>query len=146
MHATWILVSDASRARLFRRKGVARTWDLVFERDYPEGRAHGRDRTTDRPGRFALDHGKGFQAQMEPPKSPHEIAAENFARSLAESLERGLGAHAFDRLVLTAPPHFLGLLRERLSTEVARHVTASIDKDYTRLELPELRNRLREVV
>jgi protein required for attachment to host cells len=145
MQTTWILVSDASRARLFRRERQGRAWQLLFEIEHPESRAKGRDLKSDRPGRFSLDHAKGFQLQMEP-VSPHEIEAERFAGTLVELLERGLDEHAFDRLMLVAPPHFLGLLRKRLGKEVSRRVTGWRDKDYTHLAPRELERRLAEPI
>jgi protein required for attachment to host cells len=146
MHSTWILVSDASRARLFRMLRAGGKWELLFEREHPESRQKGSEATSDRPGHLRLDHGQGFQVQMEPPKTPREIAAEHFAHELAETLQYGLDAHAYDRLILAAPPHFLRLLRGSLSDAVAHHVTQSLDEDYTRVEAGDLRRRLRDIL
>ncbi|WP_005033213.1 host attachment protein [Holophaga foetida] len=45
-------------------------------------------------------------------------------------------------LVLTAPPHFLGLLRNALGGTLSKCVVASLDKDYTTLEVQELSARI----
>jgi protein required for attachment to host cells len=140
---TWVLVSDASRARLFRVGAAeAAPWQTLLEVDHPEGRAHGRETTTDRPGRFALDFGKGFQNQAVPRTTPHQREAERFASTLAGALERGLAEGAYQALVVVAPPYFLGLLREAMSSEVSKHIVGSLHKDYTHLDGRALRQRI----
>jgi protein required for attachment to host cells len=79
---------------------------------------------------------------MAPTTPPHEVEAEKFAHSIAKLLEQGCGAKAYDRLLLVAPPHFLGLLRSTLTPKVAKHVELSLDKDYTDLDAHELAERL----
>src|SRR5262245_8827049 len=129
IHTTWILVSDASRARLFQKVSGVEVWRLVEELAHPESRAHTHDVVTDRSGRSQRSGSASYSTAMEPQTPPKYVEMENFAHLLAGRLEQGFGKKAYDRLILIAPPRFLGLLRERLSDQVAKRVTASLDKD-----------------
>ncbi len=143
---TWILVCDASRARLFTTPGRGRPWTLLHELSHPESRLKGQAINSDKPGRTQQSSGAGSRPAMEPPTPPKEVEAEHFAAHLAEVLGNGHGHNAYARLVLVAPPHFLGLLRQSLSTQVSKRVTHSIDKDYTSLRQDELPERLDEAL
>ena len=48
----------------------------------------------------------------------------------------------YERLVLVAPPRFLGLLRECLDAKVARMVAASLHKDASRASAEEIESML----
>lgn len=143
-YTTWILLSNASRARLLARQDTARSVSVIEELIHPASREKGMDLVSDRPGRVQQSAGTHERSAMEPPTPPKEVEAERFARALAERLERGLNEHAFSRLVLVAPPHFLGLLRQQLGKEVAKCLVMSLDKDYTLVDLRELPDLLPE--
>lgn len=155
-HTTWILVSDASRARLFVGQKKNQPWTLLESIDHPESRAKGKDLVTDRPGRVAQSGGsnssggpgspgKGSRSGMEPPTSPKEVEHEQFARFLADFLAKGLREQAYSSILLVANPHFLGLLRTMMDEQVKKHVKATVDKDYTSLHQKELQERLADV-
>ncbi|HEX5137738.1 MAG TPA: host attachment protein [Planctomycetota bacterium] len=134
MGTTWILVGDASRARVFSFDKDDAPWRLLEEIEHPLGRARTSDLVSDRAGR---------QRQIGPPLSQHTDPAEQeshrFAERLSHVLQKGCDEHRFTRLVLVAPPRFLGYLRETLREPVARHVVVSLDKDYTLHDEKELR-------
>jgi protein required for attachment to host cells len=141
----WVLVADASRARIFsipenNKPHKPLPWVLEKEFDHPEGRARATDLTTDVPGRVKQSFGAGSRPAMEEPTDPKEVEAQAFARKLTESLEQGLNHNRFERLTLVAPPHFLGLLRSTVNEQVSKRVHQSVNKDLTLLparELPE---------
>jgi protein required for attachment to host cells len=141
MQTTWILAGDASRARILTPKGKNRPWELVEEFDHPPGRARVSELVTGKPGRVFQSGGHGH-ASMTPESDPTDVEAEKFARQLAARLERGFDAHEFARLVLVAPPRFIGILRKSLKEPVARCVTASIPKDLTHLEIRDLQQHV----
>ena len=70
----------------------------------------------------------------------------DFAKLLAERLERGLREKAFDHLVLIAPPAFLGLLRHNLGKQVMARVSEQIDKNLVRQPAAEIRRHLSKLV
>ena len=131
---TWALVCDASRARVFGFGKIVEPWTLVEDLSNPVGRARTSSLVEDKAGHM----GPGSQ----PRSDPTSVEEERFARRLGELLECGFDEHQYGNLVLVAPPRFLGLLRGSLSAPVARRVTASVDKDLTRCDARELRDRL----
>jgi len=52
----------------------------------------------------------------------------------------------FRKWVLVAPPHFLGLMRKRLTSELEKHLLTTVDKDFNDLAVHELSERLRDAV
>lgn len=150
---TWILVADASRARLFSKDVVAKGLHELKVYSHPESRAKNLELVTDRPGRMAqssagsgpgpgLGGARGARSGIEPDITPKEIEHELFARELCADLVRGLSEHAYADLVLVANPQFLGTLRQVAGTQVQKHVSATIDKDYTMLKPRELEQHL----
>jgi protein required for attachment to host cells len=53
--------------------------------------------------------------------------------------------HAFDHLIVIAPPHFHGLLNQHLNHHVLNLVTHQIEKDYTKCSVKEIKNYLNEL-
>jgi protein required for attachment to host cells len=144
----WILVADTAGARLFSTELPERPWALVETFEHPEGHEFSREiRPSSPPGRAEQSTAYGARhTAMEPRTTPKEAESIRFAQLLAERLEQGASARSYDYLVLVAPPHFLGTLRTALGDQAAKHVRAAIDKELTRLEPAELRERLIDAV
>jgi protein required for attachment to host cells len=142
MTKTWVLVADASRARIFSLESHQDSLHEIATLTHPESRLHEHELTTDRPGRTFDSSGQGGRHAMEQKSSPKRQEALSFARSIGARLESARIAGDFGHLVLVAGPPFLGLLREQLSDEIRKHVTLEIDKELTTLDAAELRSRL----
>jgi protein required for attachment to host cells len=141
----WILVADASRARVFSVPEDGKPWIMEKELEHPSSRAKATDLTTDVPGRVRQSFGAGSRPAMDDPTDPKEVEAQAFARILAEFLEQGLNHNRFAHLVLVAPPHFLGLLRGTVHEQVAKRIQHSINKDFTQLPARELPDHIKIV-
>jgi len=139
---TWIVLADAASARLFQPAGPRGNWALVAELQHPESRARDSDLVTDRPGR--VKQSKGYRSAMESPTPPKKVEIRKFARQLAKALEDGLQKKAYERIILAAPPAFLGLLRSELSDRVRGRIAALVEKDYLHLDQRQARERLEE--
>ncbi len=151
----WILIADASRARLFRDDHPSRPFTLIDSLEHPESRARVRDLMADANGRKPAGMARGGgdavtaagSSSARPGAAPDTdaktVEAQKFARTLAQRLERGLHEHAYDRLVVAAPPHFLGLLRQSLSHGVKRHLEVFLNKDLTQHERPDIESHVR---
>lgn len=140
----WVLVCDASRARLFQ---VERGDELgmIEELDHPASRARVRDLMADANGR--KPNGQpgprhNNRPGAAPDTDPKEVEAQKFAQMLADKLDKGRLAHSFDRLILAAPPHFLGLLKNTLDDQVQKLLALTVSKDFTGVEARELQERL----
>ena len=145
---TWILVSDASRAKLFSTELREDPWSQVEEFAHPEGREMSREISpSSPPGRMRQTKApKGRQTAVEPRTTPKEAEALRFAQHLANFLEDAIAKRELDYLVLVAPPHFLGTLRGTLGSQAVKHLRTTVDKDLSMFELAEIRQRLLDIV
>lgn len=141
MSPAWIVVADSSACRIFAHEKPAAALEELQSLVHPEGRMHGRDLVSDQPGRAFDGKGAGRHA-MEAQVSPKKHEAMMFAGLIAQRLAQGRAQRAFDRLVLVAPPAFLGVLRERLDRHVRARVAREVGKNMTRLKPAALRARL----
>jgi protein required for attachment to host cells len=147
MEKTWILVAHQAGARVFENRGPGNGIELVDEIEHPQGRERDGKIDTDRPGRsFRKNSSDPRRAAMSRSESPHERVVAGFARSLAQRLQQGRVHNQFQRLVLVAPPRFLGLLRSSLDGPTEQLVIGSLDKDLARAEEVELIEHIGEVV
>jgi protein required for attachment to host cells len=147
MTNTWILVAHDAGARMFESRGPGKGLDLVETIEHPEGRLRDRDIVSDRPGRsFRKDSGDPRRASMSRSEGPHDRAVADFARALADKLKHARVENQYERLVLVAPPRFLGLLRSSLDGPTAQLVVGSIDKDLASSKETELIEHLGEVI
>jgi protein required for attachment to host cells len=145
-NGTWIVVADASRARIFSHHRDLRPslvdaldHDLVATR--PTRREPGGDRAVHTPAmvkplRHAASLGLGA----------HRRRAEiDLARTVGSKLEhaRALG---LERVVLVAPPRTLGDLRQACTDDVRALISEEIDRDLTRMSVHEIDAYLRDVL
>lgn len=138
MSMFWIIVADSSRARFFAALHPSEAMNELADMVHVEGRLHDRDNVSDRPGGIAGGHGEGghtFEAPTD--LKHHEMAV--FARQIAERLETSRVNHDFDKLVLVAPPAFLGTLRDALNDRLRDLVYDSIDKHLVTADESEIR-------
>jgi protein required for attachment to host cells len=138
---SWILIASRTGARIIERQG--RELSLVQELSHARGRLRDREVDSDRHGRSSSRTGASHAFGQ--PESPHEHDAKAFARELAESLRQGRMEGRYQRLVLIAEPHFLGLLRQALDDVTGRLVAATVSKDLTHVELRQLASHLPEL-
>ena len=141
MKATWVVVADSSRARIFKPETPSSPLTELETLTHPESRLHDQELTSDLPGKHANDTGigaHGFEDKTEPKKQE----AINFAHELARELEKAYTDHEFRQLILVAAPAFLGLLRETLSEPVRAVVRLEIDKDLTKESAEDIRAHL----
>lgn len=140
MSITWIMVANASHAKLFSNEGPKKGLTLVKELLHPESREKASELVSDRIGNFA---GSGSYAQ---PTEPKEVEAERFASEIAQELEHGRVNNAYEKLILVTSSHFMGLLNGRMSQQVRKKISESINKDYTNLPIKELTGHLENIV
>ena len=147
MTSTWILVAHDAGARVFEYHGAGKGLELLETIEHPEGRARDRDMVSDRPGRsFRKNSGDPRRASMSRSEGPHERAVSDFARALANKLRQARVENRCGRLVLVAPPRFLGLLRSSLDGPTTQLVVGSVRKDLASAKEAELIEHLGEVI
>jgi len=142
MSTRWVVVADASRARIFETRALGRGLREIEDLDNPAGRAHSHDLLADAGGRTYANVG-ARQGKTEPRSDPVEHEVELFAKRLADRIEQGRVERRFERLCLVAPPRFLGLLREKCCRETGKLVEFELAKDLSRLDAAAIDAHLR---
>lgn len=141
---TWVLVAHRTGAALYESLARGEALRQIESWDHPEGRLKPSDLQSDRPGR-SFDRVGGGRHSLSTQESTSDHIDRAFALQLAQHLEQARVRNTFDRVVLVAPPHLLGALRQALSLQVQELVVATLDKDYMRRTADELYDQLREV-
>lgn len=138
--ALWILVANASRARLFSTDELAENWNLREEFHHEESRVHSRElkNQPDNPNAGTL-HKPSPEGQS---NGRQKLEHDRFARMLADRLEEALNQQAFERLVVAAPPEFLGRLRKAISPRVHQRLMLDFEADYSNIPVRELPDRI----
>lgn len=142
---TWILIADAAKARILASSGKASDFTAVDDIQLQGNPAAGRDLAADRPGR-AFDRAGDGRHGMEPSTDPRAVEKERFAREIAGVLKEAAERGRYDRLVMVAPPAFMGILREILPSSVVKTVDAELTKDLTKVSTHELPEHLATIL
>lgn len=135
MTTLWVVVAHRAGVRIFKRVGLAEALEQVEAIDHPEGRLQSHELESDAPGSARMGSRSG---EFEQHDDPHEHTAKVFAKTIAERLERGRNAQAYDGLVLVAEPRFLGMLNQSLDEPTARLVRKTVTKDLYHVEARDL--------
>ena len=136
-YKTWVVVADGAKARILLNEGPGKGLIEIHSLEEAEARKPTRDQGTDRPGR-ERSIGSNSRHAFEPPADWHEQAKTQFVHELAERINRAEGNHAFDRIVLAAPPKMLAVLRDRIAPQVRDRVLHEYAKDLTNIPTHEL--------
>lgn len=138
----WIVVADESRARVFEADEMLATFHplRVVANDHARHR-HGHEDDHGRGGH----HGAGESAS-EARADQRRREEDAFARVVADELTDGCRNHRFERLIVCAPPAFLGELRHRLDAGSKKRLVASVAHDWTRVSTEDLPDRVRKAL
>ncbi len=136
---TWFCVADAGTVRI--KQSIAPRAPLqsvaTLNRDYERGRYEAPETAQESTG----PERHGFADAETPARREKRQFAEIIADYLDAAAERG----AYDRLVLAAPPKFLGDLRAALGAKARSLVAGEIDKDLTKESDAELAGRMADL-
>lgn len=142
MKPQWILLANASTARIFQRTSPGEAIVPLATMKHPASRLKAGMLSDDRPGREATDHSRGGN-RYEPRSDAHRKEHRRFANEVSGRLDAGLMAGAFDTLWLFASNPFLGELKAELSEAVARRLELLVDSDLCALDVADIEERLR---
>jgi protein required for attachment to host cells len=142
---TWVLVADRSRARIFHAvPEVQPSYIVLANFDHPESRQKAQETESDSPGRVQL-RGSARSA-VEPHIDRTHLTAQHFAAELIEYLKVACQARRFERLVVVAPPLFLGTLRKMYTSQLQQKIVLEVSKDLVGVTEPDLQIRLADLV
>ncbi|MEX0317283.1 MAG: host attachment family protein [Ruegeria sp.] len=126
---TWVVIADGEKALVMENITDAADPNLVVVSVEEQDTNNGASRPADRAGR-RFDSGPGQKSAME--ETDWQGHAQSmFVQDVADLLYRKGYKGAYERLVLVASPHVLGLLRRRLHKEVLNKVVAEVNKTLT---------------
>lgn len=137
----WIVVADTSSCRVYRSdEGLERiepvraVTNATVHPDVDELGPRGATRSG--PG--------GVRSRFDRHTEPQAAVRGAFARQVAEVIERGRADGAFQRLIVAAPPRFLGALRSAMSDATRRCLACGlVPHDYVKTPPDELLPLLR---
>lgn len=143
MNAAWIVVAESSQARIFSAHTPIAPLNELTAMSHPQSRAKVGELVSTGRGLTFQSAGEGRHT-TEPSQDAKAHEAELFARQVVQYLETGRNEHRFDRLIVVAPPAFLGLMRSVYSDALAKLVTHEVPKNLAQLPTPEIRSHLPE--
>ncbi|MDF2940579.1 MAG: hypothetical protein K0R66_1221 [Gammaproteobacteria bacterium] len=126
----WLLVTNASHARIFKIKsaiGQPREMQLIHSIEHPESRMKVHELLSDKPGMYrSQGFAPGGHAQ-----DIQNNEMERFAKELADIIDHARTLNRFQNLIIVSSPHFYGLLEKELSGSIKHLIKKVIQKDYT---------------
>ncbi|MDO8842933.1 host attachment protein [Methylicorpusculum sp.] len=128
MLVTWVVVADSSRARFFSSTSLTEPMQEFDGMVHVEGRMRELNELSDRQGGIAGGHGEGDHTFEAPTDFKHHEAVV-FAKQIGVKLDQGRVNNEYGKLILVAPPAFLGVLRESLNSHVSDLVAQSLNKN-----------------
>jgi len=132
-----ILVAHQAGAHLFAKVRLNAPCKLIESLEHSAGRLKNQDINSDRPGR-SKDRFGGAKHSYSKEFGPSAQKAKEFAKVLSQILEVQLRKGDFDRLILVAPAHFLGLLNSRLNKRLKEACDATFSKDFAEMKPREI--------
>ena len=121
---TWVLVANTQKASVLENRGPGKGLAALSDMDFQSDKAElPRDKAG--VGHSIAGHGAAAVEQS----NPQEKIDALFAHEVVGHLSRALSKHKFDRLIVAAGPHMLGLLREEYDELLKAVLAGEIDKD-----------------
>jgi len=134
---TYIVVADAARARIFTRDALK--LEEQVDLSHPEGRLHEGDLVTDQ----GSDVNNEVPVRSSNSSGEHDTAKQHeteiFARQVADRLYHARVDNTMDKLILVAPPRFLGQLRDKIDGPTAKLIIHTLAKDLTKASADDIK-------
>jgi protein required for attachment to host cells len=147
MKETWVVLANASRARILDREPGGRLEELA-DLVHPQSREKGAELASDREGHAQKAHGDlgnmrtAFQPHTEVRRKEHAVFAMEVSRYLEEAVTQG----RCKGLALIASDPFLGELKSHLGGAATRVLVAAIPRDLTSFAGQDLARRVTEAL
>ena len=136
-----IVVADSTRSRIFTVDSTSSPLNEIETMAHPEGRVHEQNLVSDLPGKGSGKGGAGDHAYQEKIEPKREEMIE-FAKRIADYLDKTRKANKLNKLVIIAAPAFLGELRNHLSTETSKKIVFELDKNLAHHSEEDIRSHL----
>ncbi len=121
---TWVLVANTRNASVLDNRGPGKGLSRVEGASFQSEQA---DLPRDKVG---VGHSiAGYKVSAVERRNPQAKIDAEFARELSDALSRARAAGKFDRLVVAAGPHMLGLLRAAFDESLRSVLVGELAKD-----------------
>ena len=124
-----VVVADESKAIAYTRAHLSGPLREIRTFENDAARLKAGDILADKGGRSFDSHGHGRHTLANEKADPKKHLAEKFARDIAEYIAVDVHNGTCRGYALVAAPHFLGLLRNELTTRTSAEPYATVDKD-----------------
>ncbi len=139
-----VVVADGEHARFLRQTPHDTLHqDQVFEATAAHRRAS--ELRTDGPG-ASFHTGASAHHAIAPKHDPKALEKEKFAAFVAGEIDAAVTAEKWDALVLVAPAHTMGVLREGLGQAAQGILAGTVEKDLVKTPTDELPSHLRQFI
>lgn len=144
MDKSWILITDAHRARCFSRTAADHSLHEIADFVHPKTNLASVASGGDMTGAAGKGHGRTGHAgtQFEPHTEVEDKERNSFARELANYINTGVNDHRCNALVIIASSPMLGELKPYLSHDAEKVLKRCVDSDLTHYTGPELKQRV----
>lgn len=132
-----LIALDRTKAKFFIKDSASAPLVLSEELDNPQGRLKNQELVSDSPGR-SFQLGRPGLNPLPNEQEPHEHALEKFVKRLADHIVSCHERNKFDRVVVAAEPHVLGVMRKALRSRKSLPPLDEIIKDLMHCSAHEL--------
>jgi protein required for attachment to host cells len=136
----WVVVCDGSKALILENAGDSVFPNLRTKEVHEQDGLPTHQQGADAPGRVHSSDGTARSSVEQ--TDWHDQAERAFLEGIVTRLDAALKHGETSGLVVVAPPRALGMLRVAYPNGVRSAVKAEVDKDYVKLPLHEIENRL----
>lgn len=142
---TWLVTFDSVVCKIYDyTKPIQDHIPLIYEVYEPENKLRDIDLTSDRSGRYQFKgYAMGTYSQESDPKKRNQ---EKFAAEINKILQQGYNSHQFEKLIIVAAPHMMGLLSKKMDKKVKKCIEHKVEKNAVQLTNRELPGYVREAI
>jgi protein required for attachment to host cells len=138
---TWVVMANARSAKVIAHRGLGKGLCVVSGKTWnaPEVRL-----PHDKAGIGHSSVGPGVAAVEQ--TDPQDVSDARFAKNVMDQVAKAHGEKQFERLILIAGPHMLGLLRTHLDPALRAALVGELPKDLSSQPLSAVEAHLGELI
>jgi protein required for attachment to host cells len=143
MKNTWIMLANETKAYIYsvNKDNI----ELIDTLKHADSRLQDHQMVSDRSGSYNTS-AVGGTGHFQPETDQHTVEQQTFARQIGAHLAKANSMHNYHDLVICAEPHFYGMIKKELTSNVWNSVTHHILKDYIPLSENKIKDILKHLV
>jgi len=129
---TWVVVSNTNECWVYKYSRSPEDFRLVHHLARPENKLKDKDLASDKPGHYKT--ATATRGDYEQETSPREALRNDFAREIAELLDKARVEHHYDELIFIVVPKMYGAILDHTNKFVDTLIRNRLEKDLTHLK------------